>query len=123
MQNNSLNNNNVAARFDTLGDFTRLVALLVFAGLIYGTVYMGRTVPQGFIPVLDQGYGIVVVQLPDGAALNRTDAVIQQASKLILETPGVKNAVAFAGFSGATFTNATNAGVIFVAFQEVFPRQ
>ncbi len=100
------------------GKAMRLVALLVFAGLIYGTVHMGRTVPQGFIPVLDQGYGIVVVQLPDGASLNRTDAVIQQASKLILDTPGVKNAVAFAGFSGATFTNATNAGVIFVAFQD-----
>ena len=72
--------------------------------------------PRGFIPTLDQGYAIVVVQLPDGASLSRTDAVVQQASEIIRNTPGVENAVAFAGFSGATFTNASNAGVIFAAF-------
>jgi hydrophobic/amphiphilic exporter-1 (mainly G- bacteria), HAE1 family len=73
-------------------------------------------VPRGFIPTLDQGYAIVVVQLPDGASLARTDAVVKQASEIINSTPGVTNAVAFAGFSGATFTNASNAGVIFAAF-------
>jgi hydrophobe/amphiphile efflux-1 (HAE1) family protein len=65
---------------------------------------------------MDQGYAIVVVQLPDGAALSRTDAVIEHASEIIKNTPGVKNAVAFSGFSGATFTNASNAGVVFAAF-------
>ncbi|TIV87403.1 MAG: efflux RND transporter permease subunit, partial [Mesorhizobium sp.] len=78
--------------------------LAVFAALIYATVYMVQTVPRGFIPSLDQGYAIVVVQLPDGASLSRTDAVIQQASQIIQKTPGVDYAVAFAGFSGATFT-------------------
>lgn len=91
--------------------------LAVFAALIYATVYMVQTVPRGFIPSLDQGYAIVVVQLPDGASLSRTDAVIQQASQIIQKTPGVDYAVAFAGFSGATFTNASNAGVIFARFK------
>ncbi|MDX8463824.1 efflux RND transporter permease subunit, partial [Mesorhizobium humile] len=45
------------------------------------------------------------------------DAVIQQASQIIQKTPGVDYAVAFAGFSGATFTNASNAGVIFARFK------
>jgi HAE1 family hydrophobic/amphiphilic exporter-1 len=91
-------------------------ALVVFACLLAATWYMGRIVPQGFIPTMDQGYAIVVVQLPDGASLARTDAVVQRASEIIRKTPGVKNAVAFAGFSGATFTNASNAGVVFAAF-------
>jgi HAE1 family hydrophobic/amphiphilic exporter-1 len=91
--------------------------LLVFAGLLGATVYMLQTTPRGFIPTLDQGYAIVVIQLPEGAALNRTDAVVLGASQIIQDTPGVKNAVAFAGFSGATFTNATNAGVIFASFE------
>jgi len=91
--------------------------LLVFAGLLGATVYMLQTTPRGFIPALDQGYAIVVIQLPEGAALNRTDAVVLEASQIIQDTPGVKNAVAFAGFSGATFTNATNAGVIFASFE------
>src|SRR3546814_3864122 len=77
---------------------------------------MLQTTPRGFIPTLDQGYAIVVIQLPEGAALNRTDAVVLEASQIIQDTPEVKNAVAFAGFSGATFTNATNAGVIFASF-------
>ncbi|NMN71671.1 MULTISPECIES: multidrug efflux RND transporter permease subunit [unclassified Rhizobium] len=92
------------------------VALLIFVGLLGATYYMSRIVPGGFVPVMDQGYAIVVVQLPDGAALSRTDAVVERASEIIRNTPGVKNAVAFSGFSGATFTNASNAGVVFAAF-------
>ncbi|MGH6946455.1 MAG: efflux RND transporter permease subunit [Kiloniellales bacterium] len=90
--------------------------LLLFVALLGGTAYMAQSVPRGFIPTLDQGYAIVVVQLPDGASLARTDAVIQRASAVVNETPGVNRSVAFAGFSGATFTNATNAGVIFAGF-------
>ena len=52
--------------------------------------------------------------MPPGASLARTDAVIRHASEIILARPGVQNAVAFTGFDGATFTNAPNAGVIFV---------
>ncbi len=97
--------------------------LLVFVGLLGATWYMGRIVPRGFIPLLDQGYAIVVVQLPDGASLSRTDAVIKQASEIIRKTPGVKNAVAFSGFSGATFTNASNSGVVFAAFEPFEERE
>src|SRR5262245_41967234 len=93
-----------------------LAMLAVFAVLIAGTVYFLQSTPRGFIPTLDQGYAIVVIQLPDGASLSRTDAVVQRASKIIAATPGVTDAVAFAGFSGATFTNASNAGVVFARF-------
>jgi len=57
------------------------------------------------------------VQLPDGAALSRTDSVTRRVSDIARATPGAKDAVAFAGFSGATFTNATNAAAVFVPFQ------
>jgi HAE1 family hydrophobic/amphiphilic exporter-1 len=100
-----------------VGSWAALLAMLaVFCALIYATVHMVQTVPTGFIPTLDQGYAIVVVQLPDGASLSRTDKVVQQASEIVRNTPGVRDAVTFAGFSGATFTNASNAGVIFAAF-------
>ena len=104
------------------GKLGRLLTLAVFGGLLWWTSSLFSSVPRGFIPLLDQGYGIVVLQLPDGASLERTDQVVQRATEIILEEPGVKNAVAFAGFSGATFTNATNAGVIFVAFAD-FPER
>ncbi len=90
-----------------------VVAVLVYCGLI-GLTYLGFTrAPTGFIPAQDQGYLIVDVKLPDGASLERTDAVIQRATKTILETPGIRFAVAFAGFSGATFSNSSDSGVIF----------
>jgi hydrophobic/amphiphilic exporter-1 (mainly G- bacteria), HAE1 family len=89
----------------------------VFAALIYATAHMLNTVPRGFIPAMDQGYAIVVIQLPEGSSLARTDAVVKRATEIVRKTPGVADAVAFAGFSGATFTNASNSGVIFTPFE------
>jgi len=91
-------------------------SLVVFVALLGATWYMAQIVPRGFIPTMDQGYAIVVIQLPDGASLERTDKVVRRASEIIREVPGVKDAVAFAGFNGATFTNASNSGVIFTPF-------
>jgi HAE1 family hydrophobic/amphiphilic exporter-1 len=101
----------------------RLGMLAVFAGLLYATAASLQAVPRGFIPQLDQGYAIVVVQLPDGASLNRTDAVVRRVGEIVRGTPGVLNAVGFAGFSGATFTNATNAGVVFATFRPFAERR
>ncbi|WJH40553.1 multidrug efflux RND transporter permease subunit [Aliirhizobium terrae] len=92
-------------------------AFLVFLGLLGGTWFLSTKVPSGFIPVMDQGYAIIVVQLPEGAALGRTDAVVRQVADIARKTSGVGDAVEFAGFSGATFTNASNAGVVFTPFK------
>ncbi|MCW5773360.1 MAG: multidrug efflux RND transporter permease subunit [Rhodospirillaceae bacterium] len=92
------------------------VMLLLYAALVGATVFISGRVPGGFIPQLDQGYAIVVIQLPEGASLTRTDAVTKRVSEIVKSTPGVRNAVAFAGFSGATFTNASNTAVVFAGF-------
>jgi hydrophobic/amphiphilic exporter-1 (mainly G- bacteria), HAE1 family len=92
-------------------------AFLVFLGLLGGTWFLSTKVPSGFVPVMDQGYAIIVVQLPEGAALGRTDAVVREVADIARQTSGVGNAVQFAGFSGATFTNASNAGVVFTPFK------
>jgi hydrophobic/amphiphilic exporter-1 (mainly G- bacteria), HAE1 family len=92
-------------------------AFLVFIGLLGGTWFLNTKVPSGFVPVMDQGYAIIVVQLPEGAALGRTDAVVREVSDIARQTAGVSDAVGFAGFSGATFTNASNAGVVFTPFK------
>ncbi|HYB10336.1 MAG TPA: multidrug efflux RND transporter permease subunit [Alphaproteobacteria bacterium] len=87
--------------------------LIVYLGLIALTGWQFGRAPTGFIPQQDQGYFINVIQLPPGASLARTDAVARKALKLILETPGIAHAVVFAGFDGATFTNASNSAAIF----------
>ena len=105
------------------GAFTRrllriaALVLVVYAALIGLTGWQFARAPTGFIPQLDQGYLITVIQLPPGSSLSRTDAVVRQAAQIILDTPGVLHAVPFAGFDGATFTNASNAGAIFSPLQ------
>ena len=94
------------------------MVLAVYGGLIFLTNDRFAATPTGFIPQLDRGYFITAFQLPPGASLERTDRLIRQASDTLLSRPGVKSAVAFAGFNGATFTNAPNAGVIFVTLKE-----
>ena len=52
--------------------------------------------------------------MPPGASLARTDAVQRRVVDIALKTPGVRGAVNIVGFSGATFTNAPNAGAAFL---------
>ena len=99
-----------------------IVVLAAYAGLIGLTVHQFQTTPTGFIPEQDQGYLITVVQLPPGSSLARTDEVIRRATDIILKHPDVENAVGFAGFDGATFTNASNAGAIFVPMKDFAER-
>ena len=90
------------------------IMLLVYAGIIAFGLNECRKTPIGFIPQLDRGYVIVVSQLPPGAALACTDEVQRRIVDIALTTPGVKGAVNIVGFSGATFTNAPNAGAAFL---------
>uniref|UniRef100_UPI00356B4850 efflux RND transporter permease subunit n=1 Tax=Sneathiella sp. TaxID=1964365 RepID=UPI00356B4850 len=100
-----------------------VLVLIVYGGLLGLTVWQFDRAPSGFIPQQDQGYLITVVQLPPGASLERTDAVIRKAAKAILDIPGVAHAVPFAGLDGATFTNASNAGAIFSALEDFATRE
>ena len=99
-----------------------IIMLVLYAGLIGLTGYQFARAPSGFITAQDQAYLIDAIQLPAGASLDRTNEVVQEATRIILATPGVDRAVAFAGFDGATFTNASNAGAIFASLKP-FPER
>ncbi|MGE0512451.1 MAG: efflux RND transporter permease subunit [Hyphomicrobiaceae bacterium] len=94
-----------------------VLMLAVYAGVIGFGLNEFRRTPVGFIPQLDLGYMIIVVQLPGGASLARTDAVNRKVADLALEVPGVAHAVNIVGFSGATFTTAPNSGAIFTVLE------
>lgn len=100
-----------------------LLVLVVYGGLIGLTAHQLKVVPTGLIPQLDRGYLIVAFQLPPGATLERTDSVIRRATDILMTRPGVKNAVAFVGLDGATFTNAPNGGVVFVTLSDFKDRE
>jgi hydrophobe/amphiphile efflux-1 (HAE1) family protein len=90
------------------------IMFLVYLGILaFGLFEFSRT-PAGFIPQQDRGYLIVAAQLPPGSSLARTEEVMKRAAEIVMQQPGVAGAINIVGFSGATFTNAPNAGAIFV---------
>ena len=94
-----------------------VLMLVVYVGVIGFGLNEFRKAPAGFIPQVDQAYLIIVSQLPSGAALARTDDVNRRVLDISRTVPGIADAVSFAGFSGATFTNASNSSTVFVALE------
>ena len=90
------------------------IMLVLYAGILAFGLNEFRKTPMGFIPMVDRGYIIVATQLPPGAALFRTDEVNRRIVDIALKTPGVLGAMNIVGFSGATFTNASNSGAVFL---------
>jgi|TARA_Y100001970_G_scaffold294218_1_gene448703 multidrug efflux pump len=96
----------------------RGMVFVVYLLLLGVTVVMFRQVPGGFIPVQDKTYLIGSIRLPEGATLDRTEALARQVSDLALETEGVANAAAFVGFNALQGTNTPNVGTVFILFDD-----
>ena len=109
------------------GAYTRLIGgmvrhggIMVAIGLALAClgIYGIARLPTAFIPNEDQGYLMLVAQMPEGAALGRTTAAFDQATKLALDTPGVETVIAISGLSPLdNFASQANAGVSFVVLK------
>jgi hydrophobic/amphiphilic exporter-1 (mainly G- bacteria), HAE1 family len=115
---------NVYARL--IDGLVRHSGLVVLAGLIVSAlaIWGVARLPTAFIPIEDQGYGMIAVKLPDGAALGRTVNSLNETTKIALATPGVKHVITIAGISvldnSATLANA---GVNYVIFDDWSKRE
>ena len=89
------------------------VVMLVYAGLIALTFVLFDKVPKGFVPTQDKQYLVGFAKLPDGASLDRTEAVIKRMGEIGLKHPAVSDSVAFPGLSINGFTNNPNEGIAF----------
>ncbi|MBP0438295.1 efflux RND transporter permease subunit [Tianweitania sediminis] len=94
------------------------LVMLIYLALVSLTYSMFNAVPGGFVPNQDKQYLVGFAQLPDGATLDRTEAVIKQMSDIALKQPGVKHAIAFPGLNINGFTNGSNAGVVFAVLDD-----
>ncbi len=92
-------------------------AMGVYAVLLGLTVGLSYLVPGGFVPAQDKQYLIGFAQLPNGASLDRTEAVIRQMGEIALAQPGVQSAIAFPGLSINGFTNSSSAGIVFATLK------
>ncbi|RXG32257.1 efflux RND transporter permease subunit [Leeuwenhoekiella marinoflava] len=97
---------------------TSIMVLVVYGGLIIITGFEFGRVPKGFIPAMDQQYFITLVQLPPGASLSRTDAVVKDVIDKALDIDGVENAIAFTGFDAASNTNSSNTAAVFLPLED-----
>jgi multidrug efflux pump len=92
-------------------------ALLIYCALLASTYFVFQKVPPGFVPSQDKQYLISFAQLPTGATLARTEAVIRQMSDIALKQPGVESAVEFPGLSVNGFIDSSSSGIVFVTLK------
>ena len=91
----------------------RGAVFVVYAVLLVGAAFMFKIVPAGFIPTQDKLYLIAGVKMPEGASIERTDAVLKKMATIAKGVEGVQNEVAFPGLNPLQFTNTPNNGVVF----------
>jgi HAE1 family hydrophobic/amphiphilic exporter-1 len=91
----------------------RLVILsVIYVALIVLTGWRFSVTPQGFIPDQDQDLLLNVVQLPPGSSLQRTTEIAKQVQAAAGTVPEVDHRLTFAGFDGATYSNASNTALV-----------
>jgi len=91
--------------------------LAVYGLLLLLTVGVFKAVPEGFVPAQDKQYLIGFAQLPDGATLDRTEAVIRRMGEIAEKNPNVEATLAFPGLSINGFTNSSNSGIVFATLK------
>src|SRR6202007_3127712 len=77
----------------------RWLVLGLFAGGLALAYVIYSRIPTTFLPVEDQGYFFVVIQLPDGASLQRTDAVAERVRNILSKEEGVADVVTVSGLN------------------------
>lgn len=103
---------------DKLVHRTGFVCMMGIIMIIFAIIGLSR-IPTGFIPIEDQGYLMINVQLPDSATLGRTEAVLDNLRKQVANVKGVDNVIAIDGIS-ILDNNASlaNGGVLYVVFKD-----
>ncbi len=93
------------------------IMLLLALGLAGLTGWQFTKLPTGFMPVEDQGYVIVHVQLPDASSQERTGLVLDKIEGILKKTAGVADWVVLGGFNVIDGTNASNTAVLWVTMK------
>jgi HAE1 family hydrophobic/amphiphilic exporter-1 len=91
-----------------------VLTILIVLVVVVGAGLFGRALPAGFIPDEDQGILGVNVQLPPGASLERTAAVLTRVEQIIAKTEGVDSFATIGGYGVVTNTYQPNFGTTFI---------
>ncbi|NEU11953.1 multidrug efflux RND transporter permease subunit [Methylobacterium sp. BTF04] len=73
--------------------------MVVYLALVVGMGFAFLRLPEGFLPVEDQGFFTVDIQTPPGASFNRTQTAVREVEKYLLAQPGIATVTMLNGFS------------------------
>ncbi len=105
----------------TIGRGPRM--LVFYAVLIVVAIIGFRSVQGGYIPTQDKQYLFSVLQLPEAATIDRTDAVMRKMGDIAMAVPGVENVVQFPGLNAIHFVATPNVGVMFIGLEPAGDRE
>lgn len=91
-----------------------VLVMLAFGVLLVISTGLFKGLPKSFLPEEDQGYFIVVAQLPDGASKQRTDAVLERVERYFQANPAVHSTDALSGQNFVFGTRGPNSATMFV---------
>ncbi|MFI0435389.1 MAG: efflux RND transporter permease subunit [Parachlamydiaceae bacterium] len=95
------------------------IAGLIGICFVVLAIFLLTRIPTGFIPIEDQGYLIMSVNLPDGASLGRTEQLLKKITEEVAKVDGIENVIAINGVSVLdNNANLANAGVLYVIFKD-----
>jgi HAE1 family hydrophobic/amphiphilic exporter-1 len=101
----------------------RWLVLAGFGAALAAAFILYERLPSGFLPVEDQGYFFVVIQLPDGASLERTEAVVEKVRKILAAEDGVQDVIPVTGLNFLTNATQSNSAVEFAVLRPWHERE
>ena len=94
-----------------------IIGLALVAVAMFGVYGLGRITPTGFLPEDDQGAFFVVVQLPDGASMARTTAVVQQVEAILKQEHAIADYSSTIGLNFIDNYSQPNAAFVIVSLK------
>jgi HAE1 family hydrophobic/amphiphilic exporter-1 len=93
------------------------IAVIIMAALVVALGWGFNAVPGGFLPDEDQGYIMGNITLPDGASLERTEAVLNRFNEMVMAHPAVADVITIGGYSLLDSLVASNSGAAFIVLK------
>jgi HAE1 family hydrophobic/amphiphilic exporter-1 len=94
-----------------------ILTSIVYILILVVTSLSGLYLPSSFVPEEDQGYILANLQLPNNAALSKTDQTAKKVESIIQSIDGVQGVTTVTGFSLITQSFSSNNAFFFIALK------
>src|SRR6266700_6659908 len=85
-----------------------IVGVVAIAGVLATAAWLFNKTPQSFLPEEDKGAIFAALRLPEGASINRTEAVVKQVEDIVTPIPGVEGVISVVGLNFIDYVASSN---------------